>query len=156
MAAPPPPAPAKITVQKKAIQVEESKKPTKSCLIISAQYFPFSNWIGGSLKEIKKVWLTTPSTKSDMDFGTLKSYDLIETFEDFALNNMVEERAKELNKTYHFTHVICLSEEDMLRTAILRDYFGVGGQSYENTLRFRDKVIMKTILQKKRIESTIF
>jgi len=128
-------------------RVEVTKKATRAVLIISGQCFPFSNWIDS--KEIKKILLTTPQTKAAMDFATLKSYDLIECFDNFGTNNLVEYRAYQLHKIHQFSQVICLSEEEMLRTAIMRECFGLkSGQSYESTLRFRDKVLMKTILRK--------
>lgn len=44
--------------------------------------------------------------------------------------------------------IICQSEDNMLLAAKLRDAFNISGLSYELTLRFRDKLIMKEMLQK--------
>jgi len=65
------------------------------------------------------------------------------------LNSAVELRAHELNKEFHFTHVVCLSEEDMLRAAALREHFRLTtGRTHISTLKFRDKVLMKSCVEK--------
>eukprot|EP01125_Pyxidicula_operculata_P004182 TRINITY_DN1613_c0_g1_i1.p1 TRINITY_DN1613_c0_g1~~TRINITY_DN1613_c0_g1_i1.p1 ORF type:complete len:459 (-),score=77.92 TRINITY_DN1613_c0_g1_i1:696-2036(-) len=142
---PPPPVIGKNTKPKTTDAATSGQGITKAVLFIGGVYYPFVEWLEN--KKMKKVLLTTPSVKQEMDFGTLKSYDVIETFENFGTNGLVEYRAVELHKKFNFSHVVCLAEEDMLRTARLRTYFGIKhGQDYESTLRFRDKVIMKQIL----------
>ena len=58
----------------------------------------------------------------------------------------VEMKAIELHKMYGFSCVVYQAEQDVLRAAKIRQLLGLPGQSVENALRFRDKIIMKEIL----------
>lgn len=60
----------------------------------------------------------------------------------------VELKAEELNEKYKFTHVCYQAEQDILRAARLREFFGLGGQTFRNALAFRDKVLMKEEVEK--------
>eukprot|EP01126_Amoeba_proteus_P045222 TRINITY_DN5053_c0_g1_i7.p1 TRINITY_DN5053_c0_g1~~TRINITY_DN5053_c0_g1_i7.p1 ORF type:complete len:171 (+),score=25.59 TRINITY_DN5053_c0_g1_i7:65-577(+) len=140
-----PPPPTNKPFGKAHTRNAPEKKWTKSVLIISSQYFPFAEWIDD--KDIKKVFLTTSVVASSLSPGDKKAYQVLLGFPVFDRNSNVEYAAWNLHKEHHFTHVVCLSEEDMLRCAMLREKFGLGGQSLKSTLLFRDKVLMKTVVQ---------
>ncbi|PFS04240.1 carboxylate--amine ligase, partial [Bacillus cereus] len=48
-----------------------------------------------------------------------------------------------LNEKQPFKQVIAIDELDLIRAAQLRELFGIDGQSIENTVPYRDKLIMK-------------
>ena len=58
----------------------------------------------------------------------------------------LESIALDLAQSSSIKAIIAPAEHDILRAARLRDYCNIPGQSYNNALAFRDKVIMKTIL----------
>lgn len=49
--------------------------------------------------------------------------------------------------------IICLSEDNLLLAATLRDDFKIPGMKFNDALPFRDKVIMKNVLKTKKIRT---
>jgi len=98
-------------------------------------------------KNKKKFLLLLITLKKEMDFSGENAYEHIETVDDYD-SGYVEWLAYELNKKYHFTHIISLTEGDVIRVARIREKLGILGenQSIESGLRYRDKFVMKQIL----------
>lgn len=122
---------------------EERKQPEKahSVLIVSKYSFAFDKWL--SRKHVK-VLLTSKEAQEGLPLSAKSAYKHIEGFSGWDLNGLVEQRALELHREHKFTHVVALSEEDLIRAARLRQALGVRtGQQLESALRFRDKVLMK-------------
>ena len=61
----------------------------------------------------------------------------------------LEKTAYEILAKEKIDRIIALDEFDLLRAARLRDMFSLPGQNYESALAFRDKLVMKSILQQK-------
>jgi len=76
-------------------------------------------------------------------------WNYVEAVEDFD-SGYVEWVALELHKKFRFTHVVVLYESDLIRGARVRSILGISssGQSVENALLYRDKVLMKTCVKK--------
>jgi hypothetical protein len=72
-------------------------------------------------------------------------HEVVERIDRFRRNGNVELRALELGEKYPISHVVATSEYDLVRAAVLRERFGVSGQSPASALAFRDKVLMKDI-----------
>lgn len=78
-------------------------------------------------------------------------YNLVIGFEDFDNDNIIFFRA---NKYFHeigFSTIIALDERDIIRAAILRQEYNIVGQKLESALAYRNKIIMKSLLQKQNI-----
>jgi hypothetical protein len=74
-------------------------------------------------------------------FGTTA---VLDTRDDRRLDRV----ARWLVREHGVEHVVALHEKDVLRAAALRDEFGLGGMGVEETLRFRDKLLMKDVLSR--------
>jgi biotin carboxylase len=85
-----------------------------------------------------------------------KSFAHIETFADFAASGMIERRAVALHAQAPFTAVVPLSEVDVIRSARLRERFGLGGLSPADARLFRDKYAMKRRAVERGIPVTAF
>jgi len=55
-----------------------------------------------------------------------------------------------------YSHIISLSESDILRAGALRDYLNIEGQSLESAQAFRDKIIMRELLKASGLPTTPF
>ncbi len=75
-------------------------------------------------------------------------YDHVEFFDDWKQNGNIERRAHELHSQYHFTALVANSESDIVRAAQLREQLHLPGQLSASALAFRDKVSMKSHLQR--------
>ncbi|MGG4551422.1 ATP-grasp domain-containing protein [Paenibacillus humicus] len=102
----------------------------------SSDYFQWLRELGTELV----VFTANPSFKSK------EAYYLVKFFVDYDDSNLVELEAIELNKSCHFTHVIALYEEDIIRAARIREYLGIEGQNYKSAIAYRNKVAMKNHL----------
>ncbi|HEX2581656.1 MAG TPA: hypothetical protein VHL08_06745 [Dongiaceae bacterium] len=83
-------------------------------------------------------------------------YAYIESFAQYELNGMVEYRAMELHKRFHFSHVVAMTEFDLGRAARLRRRFGLRGQDEASVKAFRDKLVMKNYCAEKGIPVGIY
>ena len=63
----------------------------------------------------------------------------------------LEKIAYEILEKEKIGRVVALDEFDLLRAARLRDMFSLPGQTYKSAVAFRDKLVMKSILQQKGI-----
>ena len=81
----------------------------------------------------------------------LKNFDHVELFENYDHNGNVEIRAIELHNVYRFKKIFTISEADILRAALLRDYLGIDGQTYKSATVFRDKLFMYECAEKGNI-----
>jgi len=61
----------------------------------------------------------------------------------------VEYLALKLFDVYHFTHVIYQAEQDIIRAARIREELGLPGQSVVSANCFRDKCVMKQMLNER-------
>ncbi|TKA01930.1 ATP-grasp domain-containing protein [Actinacidiphila oryziradicis] len=75
-------------------------------------------------------------------------YRDIAEFDDYVTNPAVVETAREWIRRYDIDTVIAFSEYDVLRAARLRDEFGLEGQSASSAEAYRDKLVMKRLLDK--------
>eukprot|EP01126_Amoeba_proteus_P039391 TRINITY_DN4149_c0_g1_i3.p1 TRINITY_DN4149_c0_g1~~TRINITY_DN4149_c0_g1_i3.p1 ORF type:complete len:419 (-),score=97.73 TRINITY_DN4149_c0_g1_i3:358-1569(-) len=75
-----------------------------------------------------------------------KAFTQVCIVENYSVGGEVELLAFKLHTKYNFTHVIVHTENDLIRAARIRDLLGLKtGQSLQNALRYRDKVVMKTL-----------
>jgi hypothetical protein len=70
-------------------------------------------------------------------------FSSIHFYDDLGTNDHVELDAIALHATTPFTRVVATGEDDLLRSARLRELFGVAGPSSAAVLVFRDKLLMK-------------
>lgn len=73
-------------------------------------------------------------------------YLKLEAVEDYE-SSSVESLAHYLHDEFGFDRVIALSEFDLLRAARLREAWGLRGQTVQQALLFRDKLLMKNQLE---------
>lgn len=106
---------------------------------------PYEVWLKDLNEEL--VLLTS---KTYADHFT-KGYKKVFSFENYDFNSAVEFKALQLYEESPYRFVIATAERDILRAAKIREYLGLEGQSWESALSFRDKVKMKTILQKANV-----
>ncbi|MGY1502630.1 ATP-grasp domain-containing protein [Streptomyces sp. QTS52] len=75
-------------------------------------------------------------------------YRDIAEFDDYTTNPAVVETARDWIRSYGIDTVIAFSEYDVLRAALLRDEFGIEGQGVASAEAYRDKLVMKRLLDK--------
>ncbi|WP_052196513.1 ATP-grasp domain-containing protein [Bacillus sp. FSL R5-0432] len=78
-------------------------------------------------------------------------YSAVLPFSNYSQNGNIERIAMSLNEKQPFKQVIAIDELDLIRAAQLRELFGIEGQSIENTVPYRDKLIMKKYIQEEGI-----
>lgn len=81
-------------------------------------------------------------------------FSKVEYFNNFNENDLVEKRAIELHKEYHFQNIVPFAEIDVLRTARLREKLGLSGPALEDVIYFRDKYKMKQLAKSKGVPVT--
>ena len=95
--------------------------------------------------------------KNDFDFISIVSSDeLTKTKVEFSstfkhiitFDENYSELLKSEIKNYKDVKFICISEDNLLFTAKLRENFGLEGMSYKTAILFRDKVEMKRLYKK--------
>lgn len=102
------------------------------------------------------AWLSDSSQKiyflcSDEQNITHHPYEVAESFSNYEVSDQVIARAIAFIQEKKIDTIIAKSECDLLRAGKLRDQFQLKGQSYEQALAFRDKVVMKSYLEKNQI-----
>lgn len=75
-------------------------------------------------------------------------YRDIAEFDDYVTNPEVVRTAREWIGRYGIDTVVAFSEHDVLRAAGLRDEFGLEGQGTASAEAYRDKLVMKRLLEK--------
>jgi biotin carboxylase len=73
-------------------------------------------------------------------------YRDIAEFDDYVTNPAVLDTARDWIPRYGIDTVVAFSEHDVLRAAWLRDEFGLDGQSVTSAEAYRDKLVMKRLL----------
>eukprot|EP01130_Rhizamoeba_saxonica_P015346 TRINITY_DN6859_c0_g1_i2.p1 TRINITY_DN6859_c0_g1~~TRINITY_DN6859_c0_g1_i2.p1 ORF type:complete len:376 (-),score=72.14 TRINITY_DN6859_c0_g1_i2:294-1421(-) len=141
------PAPPSGPVKKQNRNPSKPQQYDKTVLFLASQYFPYAEWLGKRSKSIYTVLLCSLDVEKTMDFGSKRAFNVIQSFDNYQNNNRVEFQALQLHAITPFDHIVCLSEEDMIRTAHLRSKMGIEiGADVATTERFRDKVLMKTMV----------
>ena len=99
------------------------------------------------------AWLKNTNEKlfllcSDQQIVNNENYHYTQSFEQYEKNLEIEHVAATLIENYKIKTIIAKSECDLLRAGKLRDAFQIEGQSFSQALAFRDKVVMKSYLEK--------
>jgi len=140
---------------KPTVQMKPYDGPERVVLLIS-RHWVVSEWIQ---ENIKKVLFINEQSYEGMikeKPEAIAEFLHIEKFPNLA-SGMVEWKAEQLHNQYHFTHVVVLAEEDLIRGARIRQSLGIShGQNVEEALRYRDKIVMKTILRENNIQVPTF
>lgn len=100
----------------------------------------YEEWLQGIPEKV--LFFTSSTTASQYHF------DNQSVFEHFRSNWNVELEAIRLFEHRPFHTIIALDEAEILRAARLREYLGLNGQNVESATAYRDKTVMKTLLQK--------
>jgi biotin carboxylase len=79
-------------------------------------------------------------------------FNTIVRVKDYRNSGNLEMEAYKLYEQKPFHKIIAYHEYDLLRAAKLREFFGLEGQNYQSALAFRNKIVMKDILQKAGIK----
>lgn len=103
---------------------------------------PYDEWFPDTAEQ---MILFCPAEKKDSYAD--KNYLRIEAFEHYMVNPNIEMRALELSAQYNITHVLSISEFDVIRAAKIRALLEIEGQSLISAEAYRDKVLMKQLLQ---------
>ncbi|MDE9817622.1 ATP-grasp domain-containing protein [Staphylococcus pseudintermedius] len=85
-----------------------------------------------------------------------EDYLRIEAFEHYTVNPDIEMRALELSQQYDISHVLSISEFDVIRAAKIRALLKIEGQSLISAEAYRDKVLMKQLLQSTSVKTPHF
>jgi len=142
------------TKVKEGFGVKATRSNARAVLIISRTWKIVYEWLS---ENIKVILFTDTSVKKKFDFIDLKSYEHVEVFPNLDAG-IVDWKAEKLHLKYNFTAIVCLNEEDIIRCARLRKHLGLesSGQTVQSALRYRDKVLMKEVLQADNISIPVF
>lgn len=91
------------------------------------------------------VLFTDASASKEIEHHLKGVFSKIEFFKNFNENDLVEKRAIELHKDYHFFNIVPFAEIDVLRTARLRKKLRLSGPETDDVIYFRDKYKMKKL-----------
>ena len=102
------------------------------------------------------AWLKNTNEKlfllcSDQQTIDNENYHYAQSFEQYEKNSAVADAAEMLIKNHQIKTIIAKSECDLLRAGKLRDAFQIEGQRFSQALAFRDKVLMKSYLEKSHL-----
>lgn len=97
-------------------------------------------------------WL--PSLKSELVMFTranyveqFPDYPRVQGFDNYLDSGLVEYKALRLHERDPITRIIALDEVDIIRAGRLRDRLGIPGQTEASGVAFRDKLMMKDLVQ---------
>lgn len=107
---------------------------------------------GEYVDEKSKVYFFTNKRFAE-DF---KDFDNLYAYEHFQRNNNVELDILKLSKNVKFNKIICVDEEIIELAGLLRTELNIPGLTYNQSLLFRDKVIMKEKLQNSNVKTPKF
>lgn len=105
---------------------------------------PYHEWLNNTSETVFLLC-------SDQQKTNQLPYRFSQSFADYEKNTAVENTAKIIIEKHHIKSIIAKSECDLLRAGKLREQFHIAGQTYQQALAFRDKVVMKSILEKANI-----
>lgn len=110
--------------------------------------FQFKEW----LKDVEEplIFLTNTDRK---DF---RLYDHAKIFPDMDNRHEVDVYMMKLRDWYRITNILCHSEYDLIRSARFREFWDIEGQGVLSAVAYRDKVVMKRILQQDGIKVAPF
>jgi hypothetical protein len=108
----------------------------------SVEQRPYGEWLERASEEILVLAKDSPQH----EFAT-RSISYLEWFKNYDSSPLLEMRAEELSRRFPISHVIAAAETDLIRAARMRERLGLSGQSVESAVAFRNKVVMKTLLQ---------
>ncbi|ARJ50622.1 ATP-grasp domain-containing protein [Staphylococcus lutrae] len=103
---------------------------------------PYDEWFEDTSE---RVILFCPTEQKES--YSESQYLRIESFDHYKDNPNIEMRALALSQQYPITHVLSISEFDVLRAARLRELLQLEGQSFISATAYRDKILMKQLLQ---------
>ncbi len=107
-------------------------------------HIPFGEWLDPIKDELFLICDNTYNV-------THTKYKAIKKFSKYDNNDQVLEYAKSIIKEYGVRFIIGKSECDILRCAKLRDEFNIDGQTYKQSLPYRNKIVMKNYLKSHNI-----
>lgn len=98
---------------------------------------------------------------SDSEKEKLKSaigsyYSSLTEYDNYTRSSLILIQLYELAKKENITHIVAMSEMDVLRAAVLRKELGLEGMQPESAIYFRDKHLMKQVARKKGIKVADF
>lgn len=112
---------------------------------------PYEEW----LKETGEELLMLSSDEYSDQFPKNR-YSYFESFSNYADNGCVEWKAIQLYEKYRYHTIIAIAERDIYRASLLRQKFGLAGQSYQSATEYRDKVVMKRIVKQNGVLTPSF
>lgn len=106
---------------------------------------PLYPWFEG---EDTKLYLLCDKTARDglSDDELKQQYSGCKFIDEYSANGEVELTAEEWHRQIAFNRIASFSELDVSRAALLRERWGLQGQSRESAMAFRDKYIMKSLV----------
>jgi len=120
-------------------------------VLFITQHWSCYEWVSEHITKVLFVPEESLKQMEESNPDAKTHFKHIETFK--KLNSgLVELKALQLHAVYHFTHVVCLSEDNLIRGAKIREMLGITfGQTVEQALHYRDKILMKKLLIEKGI-----
>ncbi len=113
---------------------------------VPLRFIPYDQYLAPSGEDVYVITDIAKVAPDQVDAYRAR-YAHLELIESYETSGLVEQRAIELQAQVGFSHIVAVSEYDIVRSARLRDRFGIGGQGYQSALAYRDKVRMKELAQ---------
>ncbi|MET8536474.1 hypothetical protein ABZV67_32530 [Streptomyces sp. NPDC005065] len=104
---------------------------------VPASLTPLSEWLAEVADDVALV--TSPQAAD----GYRDAFPTLIEVDDYPNSDGVDEALDRLCRSNDVTRIVHVTEEDILRAARARDRHGVPGQSLDQALPFRDKLVMK-------------
>ncbi len=111
----------------------------------------YSAW----LKDLNEDLILLNAEESYDQFSS-EDFVYMESFSNYDDESYRYARAVELYHQYKYRNVIAIYEFDILLASLLREKFGLEGQSYKSALDFRNKVLMKQKAQQNGLKTPAF
>ncbi|APJ04631.1 ATP-grasp domain-containing protein [Silvanigrella aquatica] len=117
--------------------------------------FQFEDWLKNFDNEIMLSLILDYESTTEDEIIELKNksiFKFIKSYENYLNNGNVYLDVIKLHQEYPISDIISFGEDDVIRSARLRDKLGIKyGQSIENAMNFRDKILMKENLLRHNI-----
>ncbi|CAM4169823.1 ATP-grasp domain-containing protein [Nocardiopsis rhodophaea] len=107
---------------------------------------PYADWLANLDEVVLFTAASSLSPDPERRAAQERPFSRVVAFDEFHADPSVEWEALRLHEEQAFDLVVALSEFDLLRAARLRTITGAAGQSLESAQAFRDKLVMKTLL----------
>lgn len=112
-------------------------------------YAPYSRWLAPRQKDLvlfnsKEKWIANEEDTK----GVAQEYQRIELIENYDLGGMLDRKVIEHHRRCPIERIVSNSEIDVIRAARLREKLRIPGQGVESALAYRDKIVMKSLVQK--------